>query len=301
MSYRVAVLLASYNGEKYIKEQLFSIVNQENVDVHIFVRDDCSDDRTRDVVADVVLMTDKVTLLPLGKSTGSAAGNFLLMLSEHNFSEFTHIALADQDDVWMTHKLIRAIKQMESKGADGYSSDLISYSIDRRKVNYINKSHTQKSFDYLFQGGSAGCTYVFSTSLCAIIQEKLKKVPIIDFNTRSHDWLIYAIARSSGCRWICDDQAHIFYRQHNANVYGARTSFAGIILKINQIKSGWYRQNILWLRQFLENSDDEVKIYEHLEKWSLSDRFYIARSAYNFRRRTRDFIILSIFVFLGLM
>lgn len=301
MTQRVAVLLASYNGEQYVREQLMSIVRQEDVDLHVFVRDDGSTDRTLEVVADVAAKTGMVTLLPVGNSTGSAAGNFLWMLSHHDLSGFTHVSLADQDDIWTARKLARAIGQMGANGADGYSSDLISYSVTQRSVCYISKSDMQKSYDYLFQGASAGCTYVLSTALCSTIRQRLKHVASLEFKARSHDWLIYAIARSAGFRWICDDEAHIFYRQHAANVYGARTSFGGMIAKLSQIRSGWYRQNILWLHQFIESSEGESDILRRINRWSWADRWYIAFRADIFRRRKRDAFLLSLSALLGLM
>lgn len=298
---RVAVILASYNGEPYVREQLLSILGQQDVDLHVFVRDDGSKDRTREIVADIAAETGKVTLLPVGTSTGSATGNFLWTLSRLDLSGFTHVSLADQDDIWAARKLARALERMTAHGADGYSSDLISYSVAQRSVSYINKSDETKDYDYLFQGASAGCTYVLSSELCATIRQRVEHVPSLEFKPRSHDWLIYAIARSTGFKWICDGEAHIFYRQHAANVYGARSSFGGIVAKLNLIRSGWYRQNILWLRQFIENSEGEREVLSRIERWSLRDRWYVASNAKRFRRRRRDAWVLLACALLGLM
>lgn len=301
MTKRVAVLLASYNGGNYIREQLNSIINQEGVDLHIFVRDDGSTDNTGKVVGEIAAINNMVTLLPEGERTGSAAANFLWMLSNIDLVGFTHASLADQDDIWATSKLARAIEQMEAYDAEGYSSDLIAYSVAEQKVCYIRKSYAQKPYDHLFQGASAGCTYVLSMRLVDKIRQKLGGVPSIEFRTRSHDWLIYAIARSSGYTWRCDNEAHIFYRQHSANVYGSRTSLGGVIAKLNQIGSGWYRQNILWLHQFIENNEDEFTILKRIERWSWADRWYIVTHSNVFRRRQREVYLVAVFALLGLM
>jgi rhamnosyltransferase len=301
IKHRVAVLLASYNGEKYIREQIMSILNQEDVYLHIFVRDDGSSDRTRAIILEIIKKSHLITLLPKGESTGSAAGNFLYMLSHLDLAGFTHVSLADQDDIWAARKLVRAVEQMAIEDADGYSSDLICYAVDKQRVQYLKKSSLLKSHDYLFQGASAGCTYVLSIKLTETIRHKVMHVPSLDFKTRSHDWLIYAIARSAGYKWICDIEAHIFYRQHATNVYGARSSFGGLIAKLNHIRSGWYRQNVIWLQQFISNNEYESKIFQRMERWSLADRLYVVTHAYLFRRRQRDVWVLAVFALLGLM
>jgi rhamnosyltransferase len=301
MTPRVAVLLASYNGERYIREQLTSIMNQEDVNLHVFVRDDGSLDSTREIVNDIMANNNMITLLSAGENTGSAAGNFLWMLSHIDLAGFTHVSLADQDDIWAARKLARAVEKMEVERADGYSSDLISYSVAQQRVHYIRKSCAQKSYDYLFQGASAGCTYVLSMRLIETIHQKIKHVPSLEFKNRSHDWLIYAVARSAGYIWFCDSEAHIFYRQHLTNVYGARSSFGGIIAKLKQIRSGWYRQNVCWLRQFIESNEVESNILQRVERWSLVDRWYVATHSSLFRRRQRDIWVLAVLALLGRM
>lgn len=298
---RVAVFLASYNGEKYIREQLMSIVRQEHVDLHVFVRDDGSKDRTREIVAEVAAETSMISLLPMTESTGSAAGNFIWMIANHNILEFAYTALSDQDDIWAANKISRAIKLMEQEKAEGYSSNLISYSIAQRNAKFIIKSDTQKLYDYLFQGGSAGCTYVFTTDIHQVIRSRLQLVQKNELRYCSHDWLIYAISRSSGFKWILDDEAHIFYRQHADNVYGARTSLNGAISKLKHLKSGWYRQHIISLRKYIANTESEDYILSKIESWTWHDRLYIALNATKFRRNKRDALVLSLCALLGWM
>jgi rhamnosyltransferase len=301
MIHRIAVLMASYNGEKYIREQLLSILNQQDVELHIFINDDGSTDNTRKVVMDVMSTTKLITLLPEGNYSGSASGNFLWMISNIDFSDFTYVSLADQDDIWALNKLSRASQILEQQGAQGYSSNLFSYSIEEGTFQYIKKNNAQKPYDYMFQGASAGCTYLVSTQIINKIKQKIKNIPSSDFINRSHDWLIYAIARSFGYKWVCDQQAHIFYRQHSANVYGDRMSIVGILKKLNEIRSGWYRFNIIWLSQFIQMNEMEKMIISRIERWSWSDRLFIATHANLFRRSHLHVILLVFFALLGFM
>ena len=301
MPNRVGVLLASYNGQHYIREQILSIVNQANVSLHVFVSDDGSTDATREIIDVLSSDCSEITLLPTGQPTGSPAGNFFRLLSFIDLSNFSHIAFADQDDIWSLNKIERALMQMEVNDADGYSSDLISYSVDNRKVKYIVKSHAQTDYDYIFQGASAGCTYVISARLAAQIKNRVAYIPFCEFKNRSHDWLIYAIARSAGYRWFCDPESFVFYRQHSSNVYGAHSSLSGIISKINKIKNGWYRENIIWLSSFVNTNEVLSDIFRRVERWSWIDRCYVAIHSTKFRRRRRDVLALFFFALIGLM
>ena len=301
MHNRVGVLLASYNGEHYIREQLLSIINQENVSLHVFVSDDGSTDATREIVDVLSSNCSEITLLPVGQPTGSPAGNFFRLLSVIDLSNFSHIAFADQDDIWSLNKIERALMQMKVNDADGYSSDLISYSIETRKVKYILKSHAQRDYDYIFQGASAGCTYVISARLAAQIKNRISSIPFSEFKNRSHDWLIYAMARAAEYRWFCDPKSFVFYRQHSSNVYGAHSSLSGILSKIDKIKNGWYRENIIWLGSFVNKNEVLSDIFRRVERWSWIDRCYVAIHSNKFRRRRRDILVLFFFALLGIM
>ena len=97
----IAVLLAAYNGEQYINEQLNSILNQEGVQLSIFISVDKCNDSTLCIVNDYLSrFPEEITILPYGKQYGSAGQNFVRLLSDVQFDHYDYVSFADQDDIW---------------------------------------------------------------------------------------------------------------------------------------------------------------------------------------------------------
>ena len=101
---RIAILLATFNGEEYLVEQLNSIKNQSGVEVFIFASDDCSSDNTSKLLKNVNDLDNKLIVLPRQKS-GSASANFFRLLRDVDLMQVDYIALSDQDDIWQEDKL----------------------------------------------------------------------------------------------------------------------------------------------------------------------------------------------------
>ncbi len=171
----IKTLLASYNGEKYIEEQIQSILNQEGVLVDLVVDDDLSEDRT------VSLVREKFPELKVKintPATGSAANNFLKMITEIDFNEDFHfVAFADQDDIWLPQKLSAAVEKLEAENAALYCSNLTKWDMQNNSFFLLKKDYPQKKYDFLFEGGSAGCTYVFTKNLA---QQLKAFIPTVD-------------------------------------------------------------------------------------------------------------------------
>lgn len=296
---RVAILLATYNGALYIEEQLNSILWQTHGDWHIFARDDGSTDGTVELLQRHV-PAGRLTVIP--RSVGEGGGpskNFFSILNEVPLAEFSHVALCDQDDIWAPCKLERALECLERDGAEGYSCNLVPFDLGRQAAWYLRKSQAEKEFDYLFQGASAGCTYVLTRRAAAFIQDKIPSIMAAPAAKFSHDWTIYALCRSYGHKWVQDTGAYIFYRQHSGNSFGALPSFGGLLARLKLARSGWYRRNVLWLGGLLSGSEEERRILAKVERFSLADRISLARNATRFRRNSREVLFFSVVVTLG--
>lgn len=293
---QVAVLLATYNGMPYLEEQIASIFAQINVDITLFASDDGSTDESLAFLYGI--KGKKICILP-SKIAGSGANNFYRLICDAEIDLFDYVALSDQDDVWAPRKLDRAITQIEKYKCGGYSSDLIAFDENDRKAWYLNKSDKPKKLDYLFQGASAGCTYVLTREAALLVREKihptLNSLPL----NNSHDWLIYAICRSHGLGWHLDKQAHIYYRQHSQNAYGALPGYRGLIARFRLAGSGWYRQHVLWLSPFLKNTKDEFSVLSAIEKMGWKERIWLAFHTEEYRRRKRDRYLLALTILTG--
>lgn len=298
----VAILLAVYNGAAYCEAQLTSILWQCGVDVHVYARDDGSSDRSPEILREWASRhPSRITIVDNeGVSTGSANGNFFKLLVAINPEHYDYVAFADQDDIWAPHKLSRAIARLVEEGAEGYSSDLIAYDAAGRKAWVLQKAGRSADLDYLFQGASAGCTYVLTRRAAILTAEVMARAPAF-CKDPSHDWIIYALCRSRGLKWTRDTAAEILYRQHGANQYGAKRGANELLAKLKVMRSSWYRDHILWLRHVVANSTEERRVLDAIAHGRASDRLWLIRQARRFRRTPAYVAQLRMAIALGMI
>lgn len=210
--YDVQVVLATYNGAKFLQEFLLSLQNQNFVRIHLIVGDDGSEDGTLEILESFRSSFYKLTILE-GPRKGPAA-NFFHLLKNVN-SEY--VALADQDDVWMPNHLIDSIELLTVRSVEPqivYSSVLEfgKLILTHNKWPARRQEHGFESF--FFQNYARGCTIVMNR----------KMVELLSINQNSnlaimHDWWIALIAKSCG-KAIFIREPHIFYRLHANNAVG---------------------------------------------------------------------------------
>src|SRR5882762_2968068 len=119
MAPSIDVLLATYNGARYLRPQIESILNQEGVSFRILVRDDGSVDETPAVIEHYRRMRPDRFIRVSGSDHLGAAGNFASLLRE---AKAPYAALSDQDDVWAPHKLrtlLGVMRDLESRYGTG--------------------------------------------------------------------------------------------------------------------------------------------------------------------------------------
>jgi rhamnosyltransferase len=283
---KVLVILASYNGVKYIEEQIDSIFAQEGVHVTLKIFDDGSKDGTVNLVSSWK-KHEEVQLTQNQIPTGSAAAannffNALQSFEDFFLERFDYIAFADQDDIWLPNKLQVASQNLESHKSDLYMSNLILWEEKTNKKSIINRAYSQKKYDYLFEGGSAGCTYVFSSAFGVNLKKMLKKTNYLDWKYFSHDWFTYFFARLNNYNIVIDENAYIIYRIHDTNVHGQLNifSFCALKEKFKLIRNGWYFNQVEGFIKLLNPNSDEYKIYKLYSKNYLNRLYVILR--YNF-------------------
>lgn len=287
---RVAVLLAAYNGKKWIGEQIRTIQNQIDVSVTIYISVDCSDDSTEDIVEFLANTHPDIIALPYGYKFGGAAKNFYRLLKEVDFSSFDFVSLSDQDDIWHSDKLTRAISFLKN-GYDFYSSNVNAFWPDGR-VHLINKSQPQVQFDHFFEAAGPGCTYVFSQSAATKIQSFINDNETLVSLISLHDWFIYAYARCHHYSWYIDKLPSMEYRQHGSNQVGANVSLPAAFKRIKLIKNKWYRNEVVKINNVLgANSCDFMK--KALDN-GYKGNLFLMKNIASIRRRQRDRIMLFV-------
>ena len=297
MHKKIAVLLASYNGVKYIKEQIDSILNQKEVDVTIFISDDLSTDGTIEYLQDIYKDFKNIVYLPSGSKFGGAGKNFFRLIRDVDFSSFDFISFVDQDDIWYEDKLIRAIKTIEDKQLDAYSSNVLAFWEDGKEM-IINKSSSQARYDYLFEAAGPGCTYVLKKDLAIFLQkficenwEDVNKVEL-------HDWFIYAFARENNYKWHIDEKPSMRYRQHTSNQVGANDGLKAKLKRLKKVFSSWYREEIIKIIKVLR-LENKYKFSKYILNKSYINNLLLLKYSFEFRRNKKEKLFLSLLILLG--
>ena len=218
MKCKVTVLMSTYNGEKYLREQMDSILKQ-SFPLNIFVRDDGSTDQTVRILEEYKTIYTNIDYI-VGRNLG-VQQSFLELLRVAPESDF--YAFADQDDVWDRLKIQRAIEMINNKKSPClYCSNT---TIVDENLNVIKKEKRQVKISFgnaLVQNVCAGCTAVINKELREIINRARPKRIIM------HDWWMYLVAEAFG-ETLYDEDSYIKYRQHGGNVWGLKLKKSEIV------------------------------------------------------------------------
>lgn len=229
--------MAAYNGEQFIQEQIDSILNQQDVDVDIYVRLDPSSDGTELLLRNISKANSNIFLLYAKEPSGSAGQNFLRLILDVDFSNYDYIAFADQDDVWFKSKLIRAISCIEEHNVDAYSANVTAWWGDGTE-KLVFKSSPQQQYDYLFESPGPGCTFVFRPDFANKVKNFLYSIGEDVELIWLHDWFCYAFARSRDFSWFIDETSMMRYRQHEGNSVGANSGMPALKTRIKEVLNG---------------------------------------------------------------
>lgn len=216
---KVAVLMSSYNGEKYLREQIDSILKQKKVCVDLYVRDDGSSDGTKDILCGY----GETIRVCYGKNMG--VGRSFMQLVYKVPGDYDYYAFSDQDDIWLPQKLQRAIEFLEAEIEHMpvlYVSNQILVNAKGEKIGsrYEQKPNTDYK-QILCQNKVSGCTMVWNRNLQKLLQEEKRRPSRELLENRIHDVWVAMAAAVMG-KIVYDPEGYIYYRQHEKNVVGVR-------------------------------------------------------------------------------
>lgn len=290
---RVAVLLATYNGARWIDEQLDSILSQEGVEVRIITLDDDSTDGTFERLTARSLADSRITVLARRGPSGSAAANFYRLLLSADTEADELVAFADQDDTWRPGKLARHAKLLVEGGFDGVSSNVSAFT-SNGKHTLIRKDYPQRDFDFVLESAGPGSTFLMTPRLIELVRSTLTAEDSLAITAHLHDWLVYAIARAHGFTWHIDDEPSVDYRQHDHNVLGANIGVRPALRRLSLIRTQWHREQVAIIARVgmsvapPEQRSELERLVALIGDRGLRSRFALARRAGQLRRRPRD-------------
>ena len=223
---KIDILMATYNGEKYLVEQLDSIINQTYRNWNLLIRDDNSTDKTLEIIQNYHKKDKRIKILKDNKGNLGIVRNFEELLKS---SESEFIMFSDQDDIWVKNKLDMYLKMIEKIKNKGFMIHSDAILFDKNKSNIlkdtfiskkaINKGLENVFFNYFVQGA----TILISKEIKNFILPFPKEVYL-------HDRYIHLISELFFER-IFVNKALIYYRQHGDNQIGAKNTIRELLLK----------------------------------------------------------------------
>lgn len=278
---KVAILMATFNGERFLYEQLNSIGRQTYRNWELWVSDDGSSDNTLKIVTDfaeAMSSSNRVTLLQ-GPGKG-ATENFFYLLSCPQIIA-AYFCFSDQDDIWRDEKLETAIAVASAnhgKNKNGFLYCSRTELIDEHgksigKSPLFNRSPSFKNA--LVQSLAGGNTMLF----CEKLKHIASAIPD-EQKPNAHDWWLYQMATGVGADVYYDPNPQVAYRQHEKNQIGGRRGFLPRARSLKRLLAGtfkaWVDTNLKTLRMLKNFLTTENKTalekFEHARNQGLFSR-----------------------------
>jgi len=268
---RIDILLATYNGERFLAEQLESIAAQSHANWHLLARDDGSSDGTVQILkAFQARHPDRVTIIDDTDGNLGLVQNFSRLMAHSNAP---YVAFCDQDDVWKREKLETGLAQLrELERMHGTDVPLLVFSdlvLVDASLNVIHPSF------WRYQGLKPECATDLNQLLvlnvvtgCASLLNRalVEKALPIPPRAQAHDWWVALVAAALG-RSAHVAQAGLLYRQHGENRFGARRAHVFNLAKRSMILLHNYARR----RQFIAASFEQARIFRQRYADELSD------------------------------
>ena len=221
MEEKIDILLATYNGEKYLKEQIDSILNQTYKNIQLIISDDCSKDNTRSILKEYEKKDSRVKLYFQDKNLGYVK-NFEFLLKQVTSQYYM---LSDQDDVWLEEKVEKTIQFLKNNNADFVFGDL---EVVDQNLNTIYESFG----DYMLLNdkikkniNSYEVNYLYNcVTGCTVLSKKkfindILPIPVYSKYVVHDHWMGLMVSLHGG-KLAYMTEKYIKYRQHGSNQIG---------------------------------------------------------------------------------
>jgi glycosyltransferase involved in cell wall biosynthesis len=268
---RIAILMCTFNGERYLEEQLISIQHQDYKNWTLYVSDDGSKDSTLDILKTYQKKWGYKKLIIRSGPQKYFCQNFLQIIIDKKIQADLYF-LCDQDDIWMPHKLSHTIKKISKLDPSQpclYCARTTYISNNAKKIlGHSDLFSKEPSFkNALIQSLAGGNTMAFNHHLKRFAQ-RYPKIDVV-----SHDWWLYIINELAGGKTFYDKESTILYRQHSKSLIGANTGLIAKFKRLRMLINGTYRKyNTKHLEAF-----SKLNVYGLSRNIKLIDQFSIMR------------------------
>lgn len=217
---KASVLLATYNGEKYIREQLESLAEQTWTDFICYIHDDGSRDQTLSICREYCQHDPERFKILEYEKAGGAKENFLSLL---DYADGDYVFFCDQDDVWLPEKMEKMIRAAEQ--ADGECLVYCDLKVTNESLQVISDSYysyirfypeQMDQHNVLIRSGIPGCAIMATRGIVQLAMKYRNAEHLV-----MHDWWVCLAAMMSGAQAIGICEPLVMYRQHGDNSVGA--------------------------------------------------------------------------------
>jgi glycosyltransferase involved in cell wall biosynthesis len=299
---KVKVLLSTYNGARFLREQMDSLLAQSYQGVFIDIRDDGSTDDTCRILQEYSGKYPNIHVV-YGGNIGVVGSFFSLLRDAGEYHDF--LAFCDQDDIWHPDKIHHAVNAMilaDDRQPLLYCS---RYEFVDEEMKHLGFSRIPRRIGFgnaLVENIAAGCTIVINQRAKDLILSKNPGRIVI------HDWWFYLIASAFG-KVLYDDQVNIQYRQHKGNVIGGTPIFLRSVFRRGKefLRSGKdaykVREQAIEFQgcygPLLDNANAETLRRFIESKNTFSSRLWYSLSMDVWRQAAADTMILRVLILLG--
>ena len=241
MGKEIAIILSAFNGEKYIAEQIESIMSQSFIDFDLYIHDDGSSDSTAQIINEFANKYENIKII-VDKKGLKYPSCFIEMLK--NIQGYRFYAFCDQDDVWEKDKLLEAIQCLNTKdnscpvlyySAVNYTDSKLNFIRSSRFAERKNEICKLSLQQLLFGGEAMGMTFVFN--------ELAKKALIKANETRAYkDWFLKIYCAACGEVYY-NSNPSAKYRRHDTAVTNASNPSGKLGRYLGQIKEIFLSSN----------------------------------------------------------
>lgn len=284
---KVQVLVSTYNGVKYLREQLDSLLAQTHSHFFITIRDDGSTDGTKEIVREYVSNHPSKIEAYFEHNTGVVRSFFKLMSNVHEDTDY--VCFCDQDDVCMPDKLDRGVRNLAMSPRETALMYLTPTQMVDDLLQPINiwppaPKRGASFFNALIENIAVGATIMINRSAVDMIKSKEPRYDKIIM----HDWWVYLVVSAFG-EIVYDHEPSIYYRQHQGNVVGGQSGLKDRFIKKWSNYLRHCEKKIYWnqAKEFERCWGEHLplELRSELQNFLLSNRGFFDRIRYSLTTR----------------
>ena len=264
---KIDILMATYNGKKYLKEQIESILNQTYTEFNLLISDDASTDNTMEILKQYAIKDTRIKIFKNENNQGLIR-NFESLLNKVTCKYYM---LADQDDIWNKDKIEKSIKKIEDTNSNLVFCDLevvdsnlnLIHNSYWKQKGFYNRIIKHNGFDALYLNNYiTGCTIIAKSEILKNILPLPK-----DAKYLIHDYWIALMSSNNGNISYINEQL-IKYRQHEKNEIGSKRK-SDQIKDFDELRDLFIEVKLEHFKVFVENNDKFNPKYQELNKMGL--------------------------------